>query len=309
MKIESTVCIIASHTVTSLKKLLIKHNIKYLQLISSKIFIVASTEFPLELSDVTDDVENSNVEIMHVPNDSKNLCYKKYCAWYNLYSDDLNKYTDFIFTNDSILFTRELNDFQKLFNPNCEMTGLVASNELQYHYPDFLRRYNLIGLHKVMNYYINNLGKYDNIFALIVNFEVQVMNLFQKSDIRVLYDTEKDHTCNIHYHEECINKYLFKLNYPVIKIKTLLSPRYYNIVPNDFNPEEYKDINKDLINLSLEQCKDHFIKFGMQEGRLYKKQMTEILCKTLKDYIHNNSNLFWIQKYIQNQTCSKPVIL
>ena len=42
-------------------------------------------------------------------------------------------------------------------------------------------------------------------------------------------------------------------------------------LPKDFNPLVYKEINDDLIDLNIGQMSDHFIRYGISEGRSYKK--------------------------------------
>jgi hypothetical protein len=271
-------------------------------------FIIASTEFPLELSDISDDniaIENDLITIIHAPNDTNDLCYKKYCVWHNTYSYIIPQYSNFILTNDSIIITRDLNDFEKLFNSNIEITGLLASNEYSYHYPDFLRRYNPIGVHKAITYYNNNLGKYHNCFELVLNLEIRIMDIFKQSQRQVLFDIQKDHSCNIHFHEICMSKYLFHLNYPIIKVKALIRPWYYlhNTLPTDFNCDDYKELNPDLSFYSVGEYENHFITRGMYQARMYKKEMKSFLkiyCTTLKNYVDSNDNLSWIIEYIRS---------
>ena len=43
-----------------------------------------------------------------------------------------------------------------------------------------------------------------------------------------------------------------------------------NIIPNDFNPKNYKKINHDLINLTDKEAINHYLNYGMEEKRYYK---------------------------------------
>jgi hypothetical protein len=121
---NNIICVIACHSNSDLKKLVIKNNIGFLKKICDKIFIVASSEFPLKLSDICNSEDDiyitTNVEIMHVPNDILHLCYQKYCSWYTTKLTDINQYTDFILTNDSFVIVRDLNDYKQLFEHECK---------------------------------------------------------------------------------------------------------------------------------------------------------------------------------------------
>ena len=43
-----------------------------------------------------------------------------------------------------------------------------------------------------------------------------------------------------------------------------------NILPYDFNVNDYRNINKDLENLNDEECEKHYLKHGFKENRQYK---------------------------------------
>jgi hypothetical protein len=292
----NTICIIACHSDSDIKKDTLKHNLKYLKEISCKIVIVGSSEFPIDINYYKDD--DFEIEILYFANDN-NLCYKKYFGWFiseNI--DNLSKkYNNFILVNDSIVITKSLYDFADLFLPNIEMTGIVASNELAYHYPDFLRRYNIEGLKKIMSVIQENLYKYSTIFDLIVKCEVNSMCIFTTHTTNVLYKQESG-SINIHYDTFYMEKYLFEKNYPIIKLKKILYTEYdNNFIPIDFNRYEYLSLNKDLNHCPHKDLKSHFIKHGINEGRHYKKNQPTFLCKILKKYISINPELDWIYKY------------
>ena len=45
---------------------------------------------------------------------------------------------------------------------------------------------------------------------------------------------------------------------------------YKITLPDDFNSKTYKSLYCDLVNLSDEELKDHYIKYGFYEKREYK---------------------------------------
>jgi hypothetical protein len=290
----NTICIIACHSDSDIKKDTLKNNIKYLKEISSKIVIVGSAEFPIDINYYKDD--DFEIEILYFANDD-NLCYKKYFGWY--ITENINnlfkKYNNYILVNDSIVITRSLYDFQEIFFPNMEMTGIVASGQLAYHYQDFLRRYNFEGLKKIMTLIQQNLYKHHKVFDLIVQCEVNSMCIFTTHNTNVLYEN-KNSSINIHYDDSSIREYLFNRNYPIIKLKKILFTDYdKNIIIDDFNDKEYLYLNKDLNHVS--NLREHFFTTGMKEGRIYKKLQKTVLFKVLKDYISQSPNVQWINKY------------
>jgi hypothetical protein len=290
---NNIICVIACHSNSDLKKLVIKNNIGFLKKTCDKIFIVASSEFPLNLSDICNSEDDiyitTNVEIMHVPNDILHLCYQKYCSWYTTQLTHINQYTDFILTNDSFVLTRDLNDYKQLFHPDLEITGLVASKEIKYHYPDFLIRYNRVGIEKIINHYTKNFWKTNKVNEVVYNFEVMNLQLFTSK--QVLYEAP-EHMYNIHFHEPCTEKYLFQLNYPIIKLKTFSKP---GILPSDFKPDEYRSLHNDLSHMSDNECIKHFLNYGSWEFRKYKKkEKFSIRCNVVKKFVESTISLKWL---------------
>jgi hypothetical protein len=208
-----------------------------------------------------------------------------------------NNYDNIILTNDSIIITRSLFDFEKLFLPNIEMTGIVAVSERAYHYPDFMRRYNKTGLRKIMSIFQKYLYKFEELFPLIITCEVNSMCEYTTITTNVLYDFSKYQEL-IHYDNNIIKETLSS-NYPILKVKKIgLSTEYISKnFPIDFNPKEYKSLNSDLKLDSDIQLTEHFRKDGMKEGRLYKKNQKIIFCEALEKFIKSKDDLQWIMKY------------
>jgi hypothetical protein len=286
--------VIACHSNCDLKKEALKHNLKYLKEISSKIVIVGSSEFPLNVSEYNED--DFKLEILYFPND-QNLCYKKYFGWYICQNLNLlfKNYSDIILTNDSFIITRSLLDFKNLFLPNIEMTGILASGQTAYHFPDFLRRYNKNGLQKIMSIFQKNL--YNNsVFNLIINCEINSMCDFTVFQTNLLYDYSK-YKSNIHFDNELIKQTLNE-NYPIIKIKKIRSNYYFSKdLPDDFDAFIYKSLNNDLPFINESEIKNHFLNNGIKEGRIYKENQKTVLCNELSNYIENNQHLHWLKKF------------
>jgi hypothetical protein len=166
-------------------------------------------------------------------NNTTSVCYDKYLHFYNNYNIHFGK---ILLTNDSFLITRPLNNLFDTFisSNDLELLSLNSSNELRYHYSDFLRIYNNLGFTKIMEYiktsiYNNNKSFYE----LITNIEIDSINLFDKK--RCLYESEPDFFGNIHFDDSKCHHYLYNLNYPIVKLKKITSYFYEN---REF-PEDY----------------------------------------------------------------------
>jgi len=61
------------------------------------------------------------------------------------------------------------------------------------------------------------------------------------------------------------------------------------MIPSDFNCEDYKNLNVDLKNLSEKELKNHYLKFGLNEKRLYKNTLPDDF--NCKDYKKLNIDL------------------
>ena len=44
-------------------------------------------------------------------------------------------------------------------------------------------------------------------------------------------------------------------------------------IPNDFNPEIYKKLHLDLINMNTDQLIMHYLNYGIHEKRIYKIEL------------------------------------
>lgn len=221
-----------------------------------------------------------NIDILYQEND-KSVCQGK---WYNYLTKSIEKYESYILTNDSFIITRNLDDFQELFSTkNYEMVGILDSYEGKYHYPDFLRYYNEIGIKKIINYYEKNL-KNNNYFIDAINTEIESTYITDNKEC--LYKMDKKYIKNIHFDDQMNKKYLEEFNYPIIKLKKL-SFTNYDVFPDDFDPIIYRKLHPDLHHLKTnDDLLIHFKKNGMSEGRPYKKNQKLIVSGYLQKYLN-----------------------
>ncbi len=219
-----------------------------------------------------------SVHIHYIENDGF-VCQGK---WKQMLEKIKDNFKSFILTNDSFFITRRLDDFQNLILGNKEMISIIDSNERKHHYMDFLRYYSLSGVEKLLKFYTENFTDCDNFFDVIKKLEIE--STFITEDRDCLYKMETKYERNLHFDDEKYPFYLNELNYPIIKIKKL-SFNHYTGIPENFNPEEYKNLHIDLKQMTLPQAEEHFKFFGYREGRPYKKNQKIELPKYLEDYI------------------------
>ena len=208
-----------------------------------------------------------------------------YGKWlYFLNKINYNVYNNIILTNDSFVITRSLICLKSLIEPNIELVSLLSSYENQYHYPDFLRIYNLVGINKIIKYYEMTMPKITDFLSCITDFEVKSTDIFDS--VEVLYKGSDDFKGNIHFDDKYLEDYLYNNNYPVVKVKKLLFNFYEDKnIPTDFNSNEYKMLNPDLISFADCDALEHFKNHGIHEGRIYKKNQACTLPTFLKNYM------------------------
>ena len=66
--------------------------------------------------------------------------------------------------------------------------------------------------------------------------------------------------------------------------------KIYILIPDDFNIYEYKELNKDIKNMLIDQCIEHYIKHGIYENRKTKKNI-DTNKEIYKNTINNTSNI------------------
>jgi hypothetical protein len=235
--------------------------------------------------------EGTNYKIVNMlyTKNSDFVCYDKYLYFYKNVTNNFNK---IMLTNDSFLITRPLNNLMELSQNNFEMLSLNASNEIRYHYSDFLRIYTKRGFIKMMDHIKLFVDRGLSFYECIVEIEANSIDLFENRGC--LFETEMDYNGNIHFDDEkCIN-YLQNLNYPVVKLKKINSIYYENRdIPVDFDENVYRNVHPDLRDIV--DLKGHFITFGMSEGRCYKPNQPfsppQYLVNYLNEYIDQNRDI------------------
>jgi hypothetical protein len=233
-----------------------------------------------------------NIYFVYYDND-KYLCHGKWLNYLLSIGINIDLYNNFILTNDSFIITRSIIDFLVLSNYNLEMYGLLESHELKYHYPDFLRGYNIIGIKKIINYFIDNKIKINDYYDCVNFFEIDSTYIFKT---KMCLFKNKNYV-NIHFSKNKIKEFLLFRNYPVIKIKYLLTfmnnynyDHDINIYMKDFDPTEYAAIHSDIKNYNNTDSIYHFKNHGFIENRIYKLNMLlENIPFFLKKYIIKNN--------------------
>jgi hypothetical protein len=262
-----TLCIVACHSDSDIKIESLKQSRKFLEEITDDIIYVNS----IGCVSPFDSLFTEN---------TKNVCYDKYLHVLN--SIDLEKYDNYILTNDSIFIIKSLIRFKELFDPNVEMSSLLESTEINLHYPDFLRRYNQNGIKKIIKFYKDNL-KNKTFEELILDIELKCHLIH--NTINVLYKSEKNFDYNIHFDNVMLKKYLDN-KYPILKIKKLMEFKYvsYPLFLFDYNKQlncnfdcrrefdagcyirSYSDLRQNGI---ASHAIYHWNTYGKQEGRTY----------------------------------------
>jgi hypothetical protein len=118
---------------------------------------------------------------------------------------------------------------------------------------------------------------------------------------------------NIHFDDEINIDYIENYSYPIIKLKKLECVSYNitnNIkqksnteLPNDFDANMYKILNIDLSHLNKNKLAEHYLKYGVNEGRRYKtiefiNDFDAIKYKTLhSDISHLSEKEAWCHFY------------
>lgn len=242
-------CVIAAHADSSLKMEALLKTVGEFKKFCD-VVIVSSTELPA----ITD------VVIHMVPNDRINLCYAKY--QYYLNTCDYSAYDRVILTNDSYYLIRGLARFKRICEVNAELVAFMASNEGGYHYMDFLRCYNKVGIAKIRDHY--NSTKATCVLNAIYKNEVGSSKLFLNSI--VLHHAYPSFAGNVFYDDAMLRQTLFNDKLELIKLKTITRIRYDGF-PADFDPSIYRALNADVAHMSDEVATNHFRTHGMIEGR------------------------------------------
>jgi len=254
-------CVVAVHLDTYLKIDTFINNIPYLNKIA-KVVVVAS-----ELPDLGYRTVELN-ELLHtvyhykIPNDPVRVCYSKYRYYLETY--DWSEYNRIILTNDSYYICRPLTTFRYYCLLDKDCIAFSASNERSYHLTDYLRCYNHTGIKIMLDLFRSELK---TVHDAIQAFEVE--STFDQ--FIVYHHAIPEYTNNIMFDDVRLRWAILNQGLELIKLKALTRVIYTKI-PTDFDPMIYKYQNADLRHLTDDEARDHFIDYGMAEGRLYKPQ-------------------------------------
>ena len=223
----------------------------------------------------------TNINFEYYENDNL-ICHKK---WYNCLKKLNLGNNNFILTNDSYILINKIEPFLKFIHKNKEkeMIGLLDSNERKYHYPDFMKWYSSIGIKKWIIFFEKNKYKCKNFFDMVKKMEIESTFITNNKDC--FYKMNKSYKGNIHFDDKTNEHYIKNLNYPVIKLKrlnfTIYNTNFFKSnkirkLPNDFDAKIYKNMHADLVHFSDKDASQHFIDYGINEGRKYKKNQESI---------------------------------
>lgn len=214
---KSTLCIMACHSTTAIKIKLIVNNLHYLSKIADAFILIDSME--CKSNDLQKAVRKAHpslsIDFQYIVNDTIFLCHAKYLHYLQNFS--YSEYEQLIITNDSFVICRSLERFGNLMNQNYDLVGLL-SNQIKYHFPDFLRSYKTRVISKLIKFFNTNRHRVYNYDTLIIAYEIESTNVFDNR--KALYEAEA-RGVNIHYDNFTIEKYLLHADYPVIKLKRI----------------------------------------------------------------------------------------
>jgi hypothetical protein len=289
VKVPRVLCIMACHTNSALKLNAVINNIPFLKQICEKIILVDSDEFIANKHHINS--RYSDVDIYYIPNDVL-ACFSKYI--YALKHVNIQHYDKIILCNDSFVIIQPLNKFREKMLLDVDVTTLLASNEVKYHYTDFLRCYNNTSIGVIYNYYLKNASRIKSFNDLINIYEIESTRLFERRN--VVFDAEESYKGNINFDDTKLHQYISD-GYPIIKCKKLMMVKYTsNKLPIDFDAEIYKLLNPDLTHLTNTQLNDHFQHCGYSEGRYYKLEQNitspDYISKALDHIKFNPNRLF-----------------
>lgn len=277
---KQTAIIIACHTSNNEKVISLKYNIHRLKELSSKIFVINSDEYR---GVIEESIPGFKVNYMK---NSNLLCHDKWANMVTKLSNRfINKFDDFILTNDSYCIVNSLDRFYKAYNSarfdheRNEMVSIVDSWEVldqnvwgdleeKHHYPDFLRWYSKTGIKKWLNHFQQHKDKCKTTLDVIRYMEIMSGKIYDTCDSA--YRVPADYHGNIHFDSQMIDDWVGHKKYPIVKLKYLTSLESDFYIPDDFKSDEYKRLNADLVHLSDEEARGHFKNYGLSEGRAYK---------------------------------------
>jgi hypothetical protein len=185
---KSTLCIMACHSTTPIKIKLIVNNLHYFSKIANAFVLIDSTE--CQSNNLQNAVKEAHpslrIDFKYIDNDKVFLCHAKYL--YYLQNFSYSEYEQIIITNDSFVICRSLDNFENLMNKNYDMVGLLASNQITYHFPDFLRSYKTKSIGQLVEFFNNNRHRVHNVQSLINVYEIESTFVF--ANRKALYEAE-----------------------------------------------------------------------------------------------------------------------
>lgn len=212
----------ACHTSTELKVRTVLHNLPYFADIVDRLVLIDSSECQKNGLEglVKSFYPLVDVSIHYVPNDTLFLCHAKFMYYLTSHREEYSQYDRVVLTNDSYLVCQPLTAFGRLKDHDAyDMVGLLASNEVEYHFPDFLRAYRPGVLPTLVRYFMERRHVVESRQSLIMEYEIGSTALFSRR--KALFEAEDGYLGNIHFDSDKMRHYLRYRNYPILKLKTL----------------------------------------------------------------------------------------
>ena len=290
VKKNLNIVIIACHTYSELKLETILNNIKYFKDNCNVIYLINSQEYKGELEKYLNNdyinkyfnLNNNNPKLKEIKiqyyKNTRLLCHEKWFKCLETIKYESNK---ICLTNDSFLI---VNSIDRMFKSTSDMFSILSSNEGTYHYPDFLRVYNKIGIKKWKEYYLNNIYKCNEHADLVEIMEIRSSNMNLNKDS--LFKFPDSYKGNIHFDDINLKKVLNQDKYPIIKLKRILNCNLYKTefknIPDDFDANIYRNLNSKYNHYTDNELKKHFIELGQKMNLSYKYNQKRIIPEFIK---------------------------
>lgn len=241
------IALMACHINSNLKYKAVINNIKKILHNVDMIIIINSCD--TQKLDINFD--NNGVPIIYYEiNNDKFFDFGKWYKALQIFRTIVDKYQNIIFLNDSFFITTNIDDFfQKL--PEYDFFGMTNNMEIKHHYQSYLFSIKQPMLHVFENLFIKYENNINNMFDVIVNYEVNLSEQFTNKNC--LVKTAQIFNRNIFFYNPILyTKLLFSNELPIVKIK-ILPPDNVEFDLRNFNYALYRNLtglpfdNKNLL--------------------------------------------------------------
>lgn len=172
--------IMACHVDSQTKLRVILNNVKYLDFQNNKVVIVSSIDAPLHNTMVVSIKKfHPEIEIYSIPNTPQIDAGKWIYYLKNHYANNNNFV---VMTNDSFLITDTIQHFYNaMAMRNMDLYGYNDSTQVTYHYQSYLFGLSNHAIKSFINYYNRNKLKLNGYMDVVLNIELKLVPLYEKS--------------------------------------------------------------------------------------------------------------------------------